>query len=108
MLTMPLLFSAFRVSLLQIVGIDMSYFAMPGRQLPYVAFTGATLGFMCVLGVYAPDLTLITRLKGSICGMTVSVMLPGVMFLISPDLPKTPLYRFPIFLLCLLGFGMAA
>jgi len=98
MFTMPLLFNAFRVSLMQLIGSNMAYFE--GKNMQYRAFTAILIGILCSLAVNVEDLTLLTRLKGCICGMSVSVVLPAVIFWRTKSIEHTAFTR-----LLALGLG---
>merc|ERR1712039_1045182 len=90
---------------MQLVGSNMSYF--DGREIQYRVFTAILVSVLCVLGVVAPDLTLITRLKGCICGMSVSVFLPAVIFWKTSFIKHTSLTRLFTFGLGLFGATLA-
>lgn len=84
----------------------MAYFE--GKEMQYRAFTGFLIGTLCLLAVDVEDLTLLTRLKGCICGMSVSVVLPAVIFWKTKSIEHTAFTRLLTIGLGIFGASLAA
>jgi len=98
--TFPLLFSPLRLSLLQLCGKSV-------RDLEVWQYTMGTLGllaFTVFLGLSAPHLTFVQKVKGAICSMSISYIFPGMWLWL--DMPRPAARVVVVVILLIIGFSL--
>mmetsp|Transcript_64153 Transcript_64153/g.118180 ORF Transcript_64153/g.118180 Transcript_64153/m.118180 type:complete len:214 (+) Transcript_64153:3-644(+) len=71
----PLLFTPLRTSFLQLCGTSVEALS----PYSYIAITASLLSFAVVFGLIVPSLTLISKFKGAICGMSIAYIIPAML-----------------------------
>jgi len=98
----PLLFSALRISFLQLCGKTV-------RELEVWQYTTVTFGlvaFCLVLGLSVPHLTFVSMIKGAICSMCVSYIFPAMWLWLDMDTPRSATLVLGVVILLSIGFSL--
>merc|ERR1712228_484091 len=75
------------------------------QHTTFVLVTAAIVAFAAFFGLVVPNLTIIIKLKGAICGMCIVYIFPATLLLMTPRIPMV-VKVYAVFLMCLGLFNL--